>query len=91
MGWQASPVTTPETTPPAATTRNVGDLAEVLGNLGVFSTHPEDLIAPCASGFRRERAVEPRAPRGASNPPPCQSDVDEDRREGLTTEEREDG
>ncbi|MGH2637290.1 MAG: cupin domain-containing protein [Actinomycetota bacterium] len=31
----------------------VGDLAEVLTNLGVFTTHPEDVIAPCPSGFRR--------------------------------------
>jgi quercetin dioxygenase-like cupin family protein len=32
---------------------NVGDLAEVLDNLGVFGMRPEDLIAPCDSGFRR--------------------------------------
>ncbi len=31
----------------------VGHLAEVLGNLGVFQMRPEDLIAPCPSGFRR--------------------------------------
>jgi mannose-6-phosphate isomerase-like protein (cupin superfamily) len=33
--------------------RNVGDLAEVLDNLGVFAMDPGDLIAPCPSGFRR--------------------------------------
>ncbi len=32
---------------------HVGDLAEVLDNLGVFGTQPEDLIALCPSGFRR--------------------------------------
>jgi mannose-6-phosphate isomerase-like protein (cupin superfamily) len=31
----------------------VGDLAEVLTNLGVFTMHPEDVIALCPSGFRR--------------------------------------
>ena len=31
----------------------IGDLAEVLGNLGVFRSSPEDLVAPCPSGFRR--------------------------------------
>jgi quercetin dioxygenase-like cupin family protein len=32
---------------------HIGDLAEVLDNLGVFGLHPEDVIAPCSSGFRR--------------------------------------
>ena len=32
---------------------HVGDLAEVLDNLGVFGMHPEELIATCGSGFRR--------------------------------------
>jgi quercetin dioxygenase-like cupin family protein len=32
---------------------SVGDLAEVLDNLGVFAMHPEDLLALCPSGFRR--------------------------------------
>jgi quercetin dioxygenase-like cupin family protein len=32
---------------------NVGDLAEVLDNLGVFGLQPGDVIAPCPSGFRR--------------------------------------
>lgn len=31
----------------------IGDLAEVLANLGVFRMHPEDVIALCPSGFRR--------------------------------------
>lgn len=31
----------------------VGDLAEVLTNLGVFRMHPEDVLALCPSGFRR--------------------------------------
>lgn len=31
----------------------VGDLAEVLSNLGVFRMHPEDVLALCPSGFRR--------------------------------------
>ena len=31
----------------------VGDLAEVLTNLGVFTMHPEDVLALCPSGFRR--------------------------------------
>lgn len=35
------------------TTHQVGDLAEVLSNLGVFRMHSEDVIAPCPSGFRR--------------------------------------
>jgi quercetin dioxygenase-like cupin family protein len=39
--WQASSV------------HHVGDLAEVLDNLGVFGLLPEDVIAPCPSGFRR--------------------------------------
>ena len=34
-------------------THSVGDLAEVLDNLGVFAMHPEDLLALCPSGFRR--------------------------------------
>jgi quercetin dioxygenase-like cupin family protein len=33
--------------------RKVGDLAEVLGNLGVFGSAADDLVAPCPSGFRR--------------------------------------
>jgi quercetin dioxygenase-like cupin family protein len=33
--------------------RAVGDLDEVLNNLGVFRSSPEDLIAICPSGFRR--------------------------------------
>ena len=36
-----------------ATERTVGDLAEVLDNLGVFRCLPDDLIATCPSGFRR--------------------------------------
>src|SRR5918992_1172545 len=32
---------------------SVGDLAEVLDNLGVFAMHPEELLALCPSGFRR--------------------------------------
>lgn len=39
--------------PDGATGRHVGDLAEVLGNLGVFASLAEDLVAPCPSGFRR--------------------------------------
>ena len=35
------------------TDRTVGDLDEVLGNLGVFRSTPDDLIATCSSGFRR--------------------------------------
>jgi quercetin dioxygenase-like cupin family protein len=35
------------------TERAVGDLDEVLGNLGVFRSTPDDLIATCPSGFRR--------------------------------------
>jgi mannose-6-phosphate isomerase-like protein (cupin superfamily) len=31
----------------------IGDLAEVLINLGVFRMHPEDVISLCPSGFRR--------------------------------------
>jgi quercetin dioxygenase-like cupin family protein len=31
----------------------VGDLAEVLDNLGIFGTSSDELVAPCASGFRR--------------------------------------
>jgi quercetin dioxygenase-like cupin family protein len=32
---------------------HVGELAEVLDNLGVFGMMPTDVIAPCRSGFRR--------------------------------------
>jgi quercetin dioxygenase-like cupin family protein len=32
---------------------HVGELAEVLDNLGVFGMVPDDVIAPCPSGFRR--------------------------------------
>jgi quercetin dioxygenase-like cupin family protein len=35
------------------TDRTVGDLAEVLENLGVFRSSPDDLVATCPSGFRR--------------------------------------
>lgn len=35
------------------TERTIGDLDEVLSNLGVFRTMPDDLIATCPSGFRR--------------------------------------
>ncbi len=35
------------------TERTVGDLAEVLDNLGVFRCSPDDLLATCPSGFRR--------------------------------------
>jgi quercetin dioxygenase-like cupin family protein len=35
------------------TERTIGDLAEVLDNLGVFRCLPDDLIATCRSGFRR--------------------------------------
>ena len=31
----------------------IGDLAEVLDNLGVFGAHPEDLAELCLTGFRR--------------------------------------
>ena len=31
----------------------IGDLAEVLSNLGVFRVMPEDVLALCPSGFRR--------------------------------------
>jgi quercetin dioxygenase-like cupin family protein len=31
----------------------IGDLAEVLSNLGVFRMMPEDVLALCPSGFRR--------------------------------------
>ena len=34
-------------------THQVGDLAEVLSNLGVFRVMPEDVLALCPSGFRR--------------------------------------
>jgi quercetin dioxygenase-like cupin family protein len=37
----------------AAMDHRIGDLAEVLGNLGVFRSSPQDLVAPCPSGFRR--------------------------------------
>ncbi len=33
--------------------RTIGDLAEVLDNLGVFRCSPEELLATCPSGFRR--------------------------------------
>jgi quercetin dioxygenase-like cupin family protein len=33
--------------------RAIGDLDEVLDNLGVFRAFPDDLIATCPSGFRR--------------------------------------
>lgn len=32
---------------------HIGDLAEVLDNLDVFGMRADELIAPCASGFRR--------------------------------------
>ncbi len=35
------------------TERTIGDLDEVLDNLGVFRSVPDDLIAACPSGFRR--------------------------------------
>lgn len=35
------------------TDRAIGDLDEVLDNLGVFRSFPEDLLARCPSGFRR--------------------------------------
>ncbi len=35
------------------TERTVGDLDEVLNNVGVFRSLPEDLLATCPSGFRR--------------------------------------
>jgi|SRR5438093_5380420 len=38
---------------PPVTERAVGYLDEVLDNLGVFRSFPEDLIASCPSGFRR--------------------------------------
>ena len=31
----------------------IGDLAEVLDNLGVFGAHPADLAQLCPTGFRR--------------------------------------
>lgn len=37
----------------ASMTHAIGDLAEVLGNLGVFRAAPEDLVELCPSGFRR--------------------------------------
>lgn len=33
--------------------RKIGDLSEVLDNMGVFRSSPEDLVAICSSGFRR--------------------------------------
>ena len=36
-----------------AIAHQVGDLAEVLSNLGVFGMRPEDVLALCPSGFRR--------------------------------------
>jgi mannose-6-phosphate isomerase-like protein (cupin superfamily) len=50
--WQASAVAT-EAGSNEATRHHVGDLAEVLDNLGVFGMLAEDLVAPCPSGFRR--------------------------------------
>ena len=38
---------------PVVIERKPGDLAEVLDNLGVFRSSPEDLVATCPSGFRR--------------------------------------
>lgn len=38
---------------PDPVVHDVGDLAEVLSNLGVFRMRPEDVIALCPSGFRR--------------------------------------
>jgi mannose-6-phosphate isomerase-like protein (cupin superfamily) len=35
------------------TERAIGDLDEVLDNLGVFRSSPDDLLATCPSGFRR--------------------------------------
>jgi quercetin dioxygenase-like cupin family protein len=35
------------------TERTIGDLDEVLDNLGVFRSAPDDLIGACPSGFRR--------------------------------------
>jgi mannose-6-phosphate isomerase-like protein (cupin superfamily) len=42
-----------EVGPGEATKHQVGDLAEVLDNLGVFGMLAEDLVALCTSGFRR--------------------------------------
>ena len=42
-----------EVGPGEATKHHVGDLAEVLDNLGVFGMLAEDLVALCTSGFRR--------------------------------------
>ena len=50
--WQASDVAT-DVGPGEATKHQVGDLAEVLDNLGVFGMLAEDLVALCTSGFRR--------------------------------------
>jgi hypothetical protein len=36
-----------------AMSHSIGDLAEVLDNLGVFAMHPEEVLALCPSGFRR--------------------------------------
>jgi quercetin dioxygenase-like cupin family protein len=36
-----------------AARHNIGDLAEVLDNLGVFGMLAGELVAPCPSGFRR--------------------------------------
>ena len=38
---------------PVLIERKPGDLAEVLDNLGVFRSSPDQLIAACSSGFRR--------------------------------------
>jgi quercetin dioxygenase-like cupin family protein len=37
----------------AVTDHAIGDLAEVLDNLGVFGAHPKDLAELCPTGFRR--------------------------------------
>ncbi|SRR6266571_7178139 len=37
----------------AVTERTMGDLDEVLDNLGVFRVMPDELLATCPSGFRR--------------------------------------
>jgi mannose-6-phosphate isomerase-like protein (cupin superfamily) len=38
---------------PAVGHHSIGDLAEVLDNLGVFRATPQDLVELCRSGFRR--------------------------------------
>jgi hypothetical protein len=42
-----------EAAPSLAVRHNIGDLAEVLDNLGVFGMRAGELVAPCPSGFRR--------------------------------------